>query len=102
MQVSNFILRAYFNDRAAIWDETVAEKDVTRLAQMANCLELEPGATVKISFPVQSNQSGSSDPGGGGGGGSSSLWVGLVGLAFLGGAGWMVYNMMRPRRTLRW
>ena len=46
LQVSNFILRAYFNDRAAIWDETVAEKDVTRLAQMANCLELEPGATV--------------------------------------------------------
>jgi len=40
------MLRAFFNGRAAIWDETVAEKDVTKLAQMAKRLELEPGATV--------------------------------------------------------
>ncbi len=46
MRESSIILRAYFNGRAAIWDETVAEKDVTKLAQMAKRLELEPGAAV--------------------------------------------------------
>ena len=46
MRVSSVMLRAFFNGRADIWDETVAEKDVTKLARMAKRLELEPGATV--------------------------------------------------------
>jgi ubiquinone/menaquinone biosynthesis C-methylase UbiE len=46
LRVSNFVLRAYFNDRAAIWDETVAEKDVSKLAQMAERLGLGTGTTV--------------------------------------------------------
>ncbi len=40
------MLRAYFNERAAIWDETVTERDTTRLEQMAERLELMPGAMV--------------------------------------------------------
>ena len=46
MRDSNNMLRAYFNGRAAIWDESVAESDVTKLAQMAKRLELESGAAV--------------------------------------------------------
>ncbi|MCJ7743512.1 MAG: methyltransferase domain-containing protein [Dehalococcoidales bacterium] len=38
--------QAYFNERADIWDETVAEKDAARLEQMARRLNLQPGATV--------------------------------------------------------
>jgi LysM repeat protein len=80
-----------------------APKDFNPTAEMSKALTLEPGATVKISFPVQSSQSGPSDGGGGGGGGGgSSLWLGLIGLALLGGAGWMIYNMVRPRRISRW
>ena len=78
-----------------------APKDYNPTAEMSKSLILEPGAVAMISFPVQSGQSGTSEPGGGGGGGGS-LWVGLIGLAFLGGAGLMVYNMMRPRRMSRW
>ncbi|HEY32646.1 MAG TPA: methyltransferase domain-containing protein [Dehalococcoidia bacterium] len=44
--MSSVMLRAFFNGRADIWDETVAEKDVTKLAEMARRLELEPGATL--------------------------------------------------------
>ncbi len=80
-----------------------APKDFNPTAEMSKSLTLEPGATAKISFPVQSNQSAPSESdGGGGGGGGGSLWLGLIGLAFLGGAGLMVYNMMRPRRLSRW
>jgi ubiquinone/menaquinone biosynthesis C-methylase UbiE len=46
LRESSIILRAYFNGRAAIWDESVAEKDVTKLVRMAKRLELEPGAAV--------------------------------------------------------
>ncbi len=38
--------REYFNQRAAIWDERIAEKDTTRLECLANRLNLEPGSTV--------------------------------------------------------
>ena len=40
------MLRAYFNQRAVSWDETVAEKDTTKLEQMARRLNIEPGSTV--------------------------------------------------------
>jgi hypothetical protein len=79
-----------------------APKDFNPTSEMSKTLTLEPGATVNISFPVQFSQSGSPDPGGGGGGGGGSLWVGLIGLVFLGGAGFLIYNMMRPRRISRW
>lgn len=39
-------LKSFFNERAEIWDETVAEKDVTKLADMAKSLDIQPGATV--------------------------------------------------------
>ena len=40
------MIRAYFNERAAAWDETVAEKDTRKLKQMAKRLGLESGSTV--------------------------------------------------------
>jgi len=40
------ILRTYFNNRVDTWDETVAEKDTTKLEVMAKRLELKPGAEV--------------------------------------------------------
>jgi len=40
------VIKAYFNDKAAIWDEIIAEKDVARLEDMANRLNIEPGSTV--------------------------------------------------------
>ncbi|MEA2085894.1 MAG: class I SAM-dependent methyltransferase [Chloroflexota bacterium] len=40
------MIRAYFNQRAAIWDETAAEKDTTKLEQVAEHLNIEPGSTV--------------------------------------------------------
>ncbi len=40
------ILREFFNQRAAIWDESIAEKDVTRLEQMAKRLNINPGSFV--------------------------------------------------------
>ena len=40
------MLRAYFNERAAIWDETVAEKDAAKLERMAKRLNIKPGSTV--------------------------------------------------------
>ncbi len=36
-------LRKFFNDRADMWDENVAEKDTDKLAEMAERLGLEPG-----------------------------------------------------------
>jgi ubiquinone/menaquinone biosynthesis C-methylase UbiE len=38
--------RAYFNEQADIWDEAIAEKDAAKLEQMAQRLNLQPGATV--------------------------------------------------------
>ena len=35
------MLRAYFNEKAATWDETVAEKDTTKLERMAENLHIE-------------------------------------------------------------
>ncbi|MFC1871220.1 class I SAM-dependent methyltransferase [Chloroflexota bacterium] len=40
------MIRAYFNQQAAFWDETIAEKDVTRLQRMAERLEIKPGSTL--------------------------------------------------------
>jgi len=40
------MIRAYFNQRAAIWDETVAERDTTKLERMAERLDIRPGSTV--------------------------------------------------------
>ncbi|UCB43843.1 MAG: methyltransferase domain-containing protein [Dehalococcoidales bacterium] len=46
MLKNSLSLRAFFNGRVDIWDETVAEKDVTKLTRMATRLHLEPGATI--------------------------------------------------------
>ncbi len=40
------MIRQYFNEQAAIWDETVAEKDAAKLERMAERLDIESGATV--------------------------------------------------------
>jgi len=40
------MIRAYFNQKADTWDETIAEKDTTRLERMAGHLGLKPGFTV--------------------------------------------------------
>ncbi len=40
------MIRAHFNQRAAIWDETASEKDTTKLKQMARRLNIKPGSTV--------------------------------------------------------
>jgi ubiquinone/menaquinone biosynthesis C-methylase UbiE len=40
------VIRAYFNEKAAIWDETVAEKDVTKLERMAKSLNIQSGSAV--------------------------------------------------------
>ena len=40
------MIRTYFNERAAIWDETIAEKDTARLERMAERLNIKPGSTV--------------------------------------------------------
>ena len=40
------MIRAYFNQRAAIWDETTSEKDTTKLKRMARRLSIKPGSTV--------------------------------------------------------
>ena len=40
------MLRAFFNQKAAIWDETIAEKDTGKLEQMAERLNISPGSTV--------------------------------------------------------
>ena len=78
-----------------------APKNYNPTGDMNKTLTLEPGATAKISFAVQTNTP-AKPPDGGGGGGSGSLWLGLIGLALLGGAGFMVYTMMKPRRMSRW
>jgi len=40
------IIRAYFNQRAAIWDETASEQDTTKLKRMARRLNIKPGSTL--------------------------------------------------------
>jgi len=40
------MIRTYFNQRAAIWDKTVAENDRTKLERMASRLNIKPGSSV--------------------------------------------------------
>lgn len=40
------MIRDYFNQKAALWDETIAEKDVTKLELMASRLNIAPGSTL--------------------------------------------------------
>lgn len=40
------MIRTFFNQKALVWDESVAEKDVAKLENMAECLNIEPGAAV--------------------------------------------------------
>jgi len=40
------MIRAHFNQRAAIWDETASEKDTTKLKRMARRLNIKPGSIV--------------------------------------------------------
>jgi len=40
------VIRTYFNQRAAIWDETAAETNKAKLELMAQRLNIRPGATV--------------------------------------------------------
>ncbi len=76
-----------------------APKNFNPTGEMNKILTLEPGATANISFAVQTNAPAKPAEGGGG---SGSLWLGVIGLALLGGAGFMVYTMMKPRRMSRW
>jgi len=40
------VTRTFFNQKAAVWDETIAEQDGSKLAQMARRLNIESGTTV--------------------------------------------------------
>jgi len=40
------VIKEYFNERAAIWDEQVSERDATNLERMACRLDIKPGSTV--------------------------------------------------------
>lgn len=40
------MIRAYFNEKAAVWDETIAEKDTAKLDRMAGRLNITPGSTL--------------------------------------------------------
>ena len=40
------MIKEYFNERAAIWDEEVSEKDATKLERMALRLDIKPGSVV--------------------------------------------------------
>jgi len=40
------MIRAYFNQKAASWDETSSEKDTTKLERMAKRLNIKPGSIV--------------------------------------------------------
>ncbi len=77
-----------------------APKNYNPTAEMNKSLTLDPGATAKISFAVQGNEPDTKNNDDGGG--SGSLWIGLIGLAMLGGAGFMIYSMLKPRRISRW
>jgi len=40
------MIRAYFNQKATIWDETVSERDTAKLERMAQRLNIKPGSTI--------------------------------------------------------
>lgn len=40
------MIREYFNQKAALWDEAIAEKDITKLELMASRLNISPGSTL--------------------------------------------------------
>jgi len=40
------LVREYFNAKAASWDETSSERDMTKLERMAKRLDIKPGSTV--------------------------------------------------------
>jgi len=40
------VTKSYFNEKAPVWDEIVAEKDTIKLETMASRLDIEPGSTV--------------------------------------------------------
>lgn len=40
------MLREYFNNRADIWDDNIAEQDTNKLTRMAERLELEPNSVI--------------------------------------------------------
>jgi len=40
------VSRDYFNEKAAIWDEMIAESDITKLEIMAGRLDIKPGVTI--------------------------------------------------------
>jgi ubiquinone/menaquinone biosynthesis C-methylase UbiE len=40
------VSQAYFNEKATIWDATIAEKDGTKLEDMVESLDIEPGSAV--------------------------------------------------------
>ena len=40
------MIRSYFNSKADIWDEQIAEKDLKKLADLAEKLDIQPGSTV--------------------------------------------------------
>jgi ubiquinone/menaquinone biosynthesis C-methylase UbiE len=40
------MVRAFFNKKATIWDETIAEKDISKLERMAQRLDIKPGSSV--------------------------------------------------------
>ena len=40
------MIKAYFNQKAAIWDETIAKRDATKLERMARRLNIKPGFTI--------------------------------------------------------
>lgn len=40
------MVRSFFNEKAAIWDETIAEKDIAKLERMAQRLDIKPGSSV--------------------------------------------------------
>lgn len=40
------MFRMFFNQKAATWDETVAEKDAAKLQRISQRLEIQPGSTV--------------------------------------------------------
>jgi hypothetical protein len=65
-------------------------------SKMNKPLTLVPGDTAHVSFSVQSSHPKTNSGGGG------SFLLGLIGIALLGGAGFLIYTMMRPRRIDRW
>lgn len=40
------LIKTYFNEKAVIWDETIAEKDIAKLEEISDWLDIEPGSTV--------------------------------------------------------